>query len=194
MILDTTEPWRREEAYRDVIREAIQPAPNDKITFTDADEIPHPSVYEKFHVEQGLCALDMMFLMYYLNGRVLERWGFGKILSGRFWNDCSHLNTIRFDGAPWHKWWTNGRLIFPGGWHFSWLGDRTRRILKARSTAHCNDDHCKDFIGMLKNDPTPSFGPNKKTRPVEIDHRWPVTVTQNLKKYEDLDMIYRASG
>ena len=192
MVLTTDQPWHREEAYRDVIRDIIQPAPDDKITFTDADEIPHPGVYEKFNPKDGLCALDMMFLMYYLNGRVYERWAFGKIVSGLYWNQCTHLNAIRFDGAPWHLWWTNGTLIFPGGWHFSWLGDRAKRMLKARSTAHCNDRECHDFLRKLKTDPTPDFGPRKKTRPVEIDHRWPETVLRERQKYERLGLIYRS--
>jgi beta-1,4-mannosyl-glycoprotein beta-1,4-N-acetylglucosaminyltransferase len=186
MILETKDAWRREEAYRDVLRDVIQPKPDDKITFTDADEIPHPKVYEKFDVKHGLCALDMMFLMYYLNGRVYERWAFGKIISGAYWNEVSHLNAIRFDGAPWHLWWTNGRLISPGGWHFSWLGDRTKRILKARSTAHCNDDHCHIFIQKLKKDPAPDFGPRSKSRPVEIDHRWPAALLHNRELQQKL--------
>jgi hypothetical protein len=83
--------------------------------------------------------------------------------------------------SKWEDWGLYKGVLPLGGWHFTWLGTRATRRLKAAHTSHCRDKACADFLKQLANDPAPQC-PDIVT----VDRSWPKPVVENLKKYKDL--------
>jgi hypothetical protein len=168
---------------------AFSPGDDDIITYTDADEIPRPTVYDSFS-KRGwdVAVLDMMFLMYYMNYRVPIRWRYPKVCTGAFWKQVTPF-VLRFSvmRSKWEDWGIYGNMIGWGGWHFSWLGDRQKRRLKALSTSHCNDKECAGFLRKLEVSDTP--GIEDRGRFVAIDKRWPEQVRNNIGHYKEIGFI-----
>jgi beta-1,4-mannosyl-glycoprotein beta-1,4-N-acetylglucosaminyltransferase len=186
------DPWVREHWQRERIKDVYTANADDIVIHSDADEIPKPDVFCRFDKSLEFESLDMAFFEYYLNGRVYERWRFGKIMTGDFYNSAESLQWVRFKAHDWYgeDWGMYKNLLSTAGWHFSWLGSKHDRIRKANSTSHYKDRGTEHFINAVEKESTPSFGPGCKVQPVKIDARWPKTVLGNIQHYKDLGWVY----
>ena len=180
------DPWQNERWQRDRLLDVVSPKACDVITYTDADEIPRPDVYLRFNPTDGLNALDMRLYVYYLNTRRYQHWRYGKICSGAYWNERNSPSEMRFADlrSKWLDWGLYERLLPLGGWHFTWLGSKPQRLLKANSTAHCNDKECDDFKRQLKRTPHPQCPPV-----VPIDKSFPKPLIENLDYYRKIGFL-----
>ena len=184
--VDTPDPKMREREQRNAVKAILQPNPDDIITYTDCDEIPHPSAYQRFKPERCVAALDMAGFCYYLNGRRYIRKRYPKICTGATWTGALPYN-LRFDNfqsdmTEWYCPYT----VSPGGWHFTWLGTRRNRIKKAMSYCHAKDKQTSRLLKDLQHN---ELSDEFQITVVSIDKRWPRTVLNNREHYRSLGWI-----
>lgn len=151
--------WKLVFSQRDKIINLLSNAKNeDIILFSDLDEIPliksRENLNNLIYEYKELVFRNKSFI-YYLNGFVNEDWlGTRAVLFEDLLN--------KFDGRvsfirenPFKK-IIKGRnsspkIIFPGGWHFTYMGDTKTLFLKTKSTAERNTEISKDKIEKNKN-------------------------------------------
>lgn len=154
---EIADPWVRERGQRDALGVGLHMLPDDTVFIcSDCDEIPDPGKFEeliatvKANTEQ---VVKLSMSMHY--GRadkqlitpdgVLFDWRNAFASTVGFLKDYGTLSSLR---ATTNNYYFGNR---DAGWHFSWMGDSTRRLKKLKSYAHWETDRpeveqtCKTF-------------------------------------------------
>jgi len=150
--------------------------------FSDADEIPHPGIYEnlnKLDLENNIYACSQKMYYYFLNVLKETDWSGSKF--GLLKNLKKYpVNVIRNEASLTKK-------VVPGGWHFSFMGgaDKVRSKLLAYSAKDMANERVMNSIeDNIKNNIDPFFRQSLTT--VEIDNTYPKYILNNLDKYKHL--------
>jgi hypothetical protein len=120
--------WESEYFQRNAIsRGLVGCAPEDIILISDVDEVPRASVVRAFTGEFALLELD--FFYYRLNCKCTSfRWQIPAVLRYRCLTTPQEIRNIWYSPARWST-----PIIPNAGWHFSYLGNIDRIILKIES-------------------------------------------------------------
>jgi len=175
--------WENQHCQRNAIARGLEScSPDDIIIISDVDEIPRADVVRSFTGEFALLELD--FFYYRLNCRCTSfQWQIPAIL--RF----QHLTTPQ--GIR-DTWYTPARRNMPmiphAGWHFSYLGDIDRIVLKIESFSaqQFNTPEIKD-ADRLRNKIARGLDlfdrPDHQWEYVAVDDKFPAFVLKNLERF-----------
>jgi beta-1,4-mannosyl-glycoprotein beta-1,4-N-acetylglucosaminyltransferase len=175
--------WEYEFFQRNAIARGLTGCdPDDIIIISDIDEIPRASVVREFAGEFAL--LDLDFYYYRLNCKCAS---FGTQVSAilRF----RHLTTPQEIRNTWYSPARSSTPIIPNaGWHFSYLGDTDRIILKIESFAEqqLNIPQFKDKSKLEKKieEGLDLFDrPDHAWKYVAVDNTFPTYVLNNLERF-----------
>lgn len=128
--------WIRERFQRNALMRYLQWAePNDIIILSDADEIVRASIVGQLEeiIVDGSNAVEQRLNSYYLNLRCTNMpWWGSKIIRRKFMP--SSMSELRFHTPA-------SKLIYNGGWHFTFFGGIERIQKKVKSFSHTEFDN-----------------------------------------------------
>jgi len=182
---NTGNPWDNEEHQRRAILRGL-PKKFDWIMISDVDEIPRKDVFDRPDFIEEWHPVHQPMFMYYLNTQLTRRWN-GTVIASRDFFDfmlrrnCHEARLGRRHGKP----------LLDGGWHFSWLADDPKRVLKKivsisetrlARTKSCNVEKITELIANLK-----EFEGKRTLKPVPIvSGEFPEYLVQNQEKFKHL--------
>lgn len=165
---DTSNPWEREYASREAIKNALVCFSDDDIILHgDVDEIVPTSIGENLErfVGDGVSVLDQDFYSMAVDWKYPDTWQ-GTVMA--------RVGTVKEISVTDFR---NCRVYAPrirGGWHFSWLGGPEMITKKAAAFSHTEDSvqsYIRSMGGRLYYDGYHVLG--EKLIPVEIDDSYP---------------------
>lgn len=188
--------WKREHAQRNFILKAIEKfSDKDCILISDADEIPRGELIKKNFLNMNTFYNFRQTLYFYkINLLVRKNWhgtvmtakkNLGKLISP---TNARIIKTPKRSGIRGFFYNIKHRIkvIYNGGWHFSYLKTPQDIILKLESFAH--KEHNNDKIKNIKHiEKSIDNGENiffkQKFKKVRIDESYPKYILQNIEKY-----------
>lgn len=162
--------WAMEVLQRNVQRN-FNFKDEDLITLCDADEIPHPSVYANFQRKYDIAKLSQKFLTFWIDTEIPNvHWCKAAICTGTALrqNDPSAIRAV-----------TPSISMYPGGWHFSSLGDPDYIKLKIQGFAA----HQQPNVLKMLADPDCLRGKSLSqglVKKIQITEEWPKAMLRNM--------------
>lgn len=148
--------------------------------FGCVDEILHPAIYEQEYTEPTCLSLDNYY--YYFNGKDI---GDNPTHPMPIVMPIDQITDLHEQWEQRHGW----PVIYPAGWHFSYLGgvERIKEKLSAYSHAEYDNDEVKDgLIANIRNGRDIFDRPDHHFKYVPIDDSFPKELVDNQDKYHDL--------
>lgn len=182
---NTDNPWDNERHQRNAIVRGL-PKQFDWIMISDVDEIPRKNIFEHPNFVNEWHPVHQPMFMYYLNTWLTRRWNGTVIASKKFFEimlkrDCHQARLNRRHGKP----------LLDGGWHFSWLADDSKRVMRKlisisetrlTKTKSCNVEKVTKLVADLK-----EFEGKRTLEPMPIiSGDFPDYLVQNQEKFKHL--------
>ncbi|MBO6273217.1 hypothetical protein J6O48_10635 [bacterium] len=191
---DKLEQWTIENIQRNSIINGLKSCNDDDIIMiSDLDEIPRPEFIKKYYNKNKITALDSDYFNFYMNMYLKDYpWTHGtKVLSYKNLksilddeiidyaidnnvNEGTTLTKVRLYYGP------KQEHISHAGWHFSYIGDMKRKLIKFHSQCeggkHINEEFIKNLIDSRK------FHDHELV-PVKLDSFFPKYLVRNKRKY-----------
>ena len=202
---DLGDPWRNDTYQKNYISNGLFDAqPNDRIIFSDLDEIPRPEMIATFNEKRYIRGdFEQHCYAYYLNNRCEANktpvpWPGSKITTYKnfldFFSCAMSLRIYKSSGllrVPKRYLFKKFKVqkINNGGWHFSWMGGVEKVIQKLESHAHqeYNKPEFKDPKIIKARIAAGNDILNLKVRyePQVIDNQFPNYLVENQEKLKE---------
>lgn len=194
--------WSLENLQRDsIMRGLAHCAMDDIVLVSDLDEIPHPSVIQRYNQEnvQGIWILQQAQMYYFINNKCLSNPFWEKIRIGRYRNllfpeqDLPPKSYYSFSnkGLPTYFRFCAGKVIKNAGWHFSYCGGAEAILQKIQSISEQQFEASKaitlDEICDKISKGQDIYGRKQlHYGPVRLDASFPEYIVRNKEKYKQL--------
>lgn len=151
----------------------------DIISICDADEIPHPSVYPNF--QRHFNTLMSHSLQVKLSQRFFQFW-IDTAIPDVHWCKASLCNgkSLKENDPSQIRINTTSISLYPGGWHFSTLGNEEHIQAKLKNYSHHDDAHCVKML-QDKDHFRGEFLASGKLQKVTITDEWPKSILNNME-------------
>lgn len=132
--IEKNEQWINEYYHRNCIKKGIEQLKlkeEDIIIISDLDEIPDPETLKKIknnEIDVSINCLEQDMYYYNLNSKLMNKWYHSKIMRFKDLNEQNlTISQIRIGFYS---------IIFNGGWHLSYFGDKYYIQNKIKNFAH----------------------------------------------------------
>lgn len=179
LLEEPVDRWENEALQRRLAGE-IAKEYDGMLFFGCVDEILHPAIYEQEYTEPTCLSLDNYY--YYFNGKDI---GDNPTHPMPIVMPIDQITDLHEQWEQRHGW----PVIYPAGWHFSYLGgvERIKEKLSAYSHAEYDNDEVKDgLIANIRNGRDIFDRPDHHFKYVPIDDSFPKELVDNQDKYRDL--------
>lgn len=184
--------WDFEFHQRNAIARGLTTcAPEDVILISDVDEIPCPETVRAYATKTGVTVFKQKMFYYYVNNISISK---------PYWvNSATRMLTygefVSQGGSAQKTRFLKGRLVSPGGWHFSYLGGIDAILAKIDSWSHQEFNkeeyaNPEKIRARVENGEDLFFDKNKnRYRAVVLDSTFPKYLVDNQKTYAHLIRI-----
>tara|TARA_B100000809_G_C14988922_1_gene477267 strand:- start:15 stop:893 length:879 start_codon:yes stop_codon:yes gene_type:complete len=178
----TQQDYGRDFFQKECIRRGLYNCSDDDIIiFSDADEIPNPSILKNI-IDLDLnkfYTFKQNFYTYYINvsNEAESPWFGSKMGTYKNLKDFSYNELRAAENMP----------LENGGWHFSFMGGRDQVIKKLTSYSASDmvNSNVLDAVDYnINNDIDPFF--RSRLKPVTLDESFPEYILKNKEKYRHL--------
>ena len=192
--------WERQNYQRNYLINGLKKADkNDLVLFSDADEIPNPSLILEYHQKHkdkiGIFIQRFFYYKLNLNVPSYAQWEGTRVCKMKYlksftWlRDKVKVKNLRYGFWRFDK-YKNIIRIDNGGWHFSFLGSAEFISNKIKSYTHSEFDNDKytnlEEIKLRINKFRDPFDRDKELVKVPIDSSYPDYIINNKDKFKDL--------
>ena len=193
--------WYENHQRNSIMRGLVECKDDDVIIISDIDEIPKPETVKRIKDLPGIKRLRMDMYVYFLNNYKFKKtaWFGSKVLDFKVFKQAlsnryitygeSTIPQLNIGTTPQKiRAYRGDKLIYDGGWHFSFLGGAEAVSEKIRSFSHQeqNKEEYTD-VKIIKDRIRNGNEANSQKRtlmPVPIDKSFPEYLVKNVKKYE----------
>ena len=190
--------WQIENFQRNYISNALKKfSKEDIVIISDADEIPNLKNFDFSIIKNNYYSFEQDHFFYKLNLKQKEKWLGSKMCKIKDLKSPQWLRSLKMHKK--YSYWRidkyfsknyvfNFEIIKNGGWHFGWLKNINKIILKIDSYAHIENNldinKNKKFIEKCINKKINFLNINEKLKKVKIDNSFPYYIKNNLHKFK----------
>jgi len=190
--------WQIENFQRNYISNRLKKfSKEDIVIISDVDEIPNLKDVQCSKIKNNYYAFEQGHFFYKLNLKLKEKWIGSKMCKLKDLKSPQWLRSLKMHKK--YSYWRidkhfsnnyvfNFEIIKNGGWHFSWLKNINKIVLKIESYAHTENNIAKNrnkkFIKNCINKKVNFLNIKEKLEKVKIDNSFPYYIKNNLYKFK----------
>lgn len=188
--------WQIENFQRNYIMYALKKFSEEDIAIiSDADEIPNLKDFNFSEIKNNYYVFEQDHFFYKLNLKQKKKWLGSKMCKIKNLKSPQWLRSLKMHKR--YSYWRidkyfaknyvfNFKIIKDGGWHFGWLKNVNKIVLKINSYAHVenntNMNKNKKYIKNCINRKVNFLNTKEKLVKVKIDNSFPYYIKNNLYK------------